>query len=98
MCVLLFRNRMDDVSFMDHLAFDLGFENRNELTIFMNNHEKIATVKRGRPMSGQVARQEAYEFWKDLSSISNDRRNARHVTKIKPDKRDPAVIDLNDDR
>ena len=81
MCLLMFRGKQNDLDLMDNLAADLGFSNRHEFTMFMNTHKDIITTKRGRPMSGQVGRQAAYDFWKDVSNISNDRRNARHVAK-----------------
>ena len=83
---------------MEALSADLGFEDRNQLTDFVNNHESVS-AKRGRPMSGAVERQLAYDFWKKKNSnLSNDRRNARHVIKIKPCKRDQTVQDLHDEK
>ena len=98
MCVLLYKDKLQDLNFMDMLADDLGFLGREELIKFMNSNDEINVRQRGRPMSGMVVRQAAYDFWKDNSSISNDRRNARHVAKIKPSKLDRAVKDLQDDR
>ena len=37
-----------------------------------------------------------YNFWVGNSEVSNGRRNARHVVKIKPSKLDFAVSDLSD--
>ena len=43
-----------------------------------------------------VSRQTMYDYWKKHSELSNDRRNARHIIKLKPAKRDTAVADLCD--
>ena len=47
---------------MKALSTDLGFEDRNQLIDFVNNHESVS-AKHGRPMSGAVERQLAYDFW-----------------------------------
>ena len=94
LCTLLFSKKINDDFFMERLALDLGFINKNELIDFMNTTP--STSKRGRPMSGQVERQLMYDFWVEHSDPSNDRRNARHVVKIKPSKRDVVSVDLVD--
>ena len=82
---------------MEGLSADLGFEDRDQLMDFVNNHESVS-AKCGRPMSGAVERQLAYDFWEKNSNLSNDGRYARHVIKIKPCKRDQAVQDLHDEK
>ena len=47
-------------------------------------------------MSQQGKSQSIYNFWIENSKPSNGLRNARHVVKIKPSKRDNALIDLDD--
>ena len=47
-------------------------------------------------MSGLIERQKAYDFWLESSEYSNDRRNARHMTKINPSNRDIAIVDIQD--
>ena len=58
------------------------------------NGNKDCMAVRGRPMSGMLKRQAAYDFLKEQSDISNDRTNARHMIKIKSTKRDIAIADL----
>ena len=96
LCVMLFKKKTDDLEFMDSLAADLGFSSREELIDLINSDTPKLTP-RGRPMSGITERQLAYDFWRENSDISNDRRNARHMVKIKPSKRDRAIQDLVDD-
>ena len=95
MCVLLFAKKMDNALFMSMLADELGFRDAEEFMEFVNL-DRVEVKKRGRPLSDILDRQVMYDFWKKHSEISNDRRNARHVIKIKPTKRDHAVADLVD--
>ena len=60
--MILFNKKFDDVDFMEALFANLGFEDRNQLIDFVNNHESVS-AKRSRPMSGAVERQLAYDFW-----------------------------------
>ena len=53
-----------------------------------------STQKRGRPLRSVAERQLMYSFWVDNSDVSNDRRNARHVVKVKSSKLDIVVSDL----
>ena len=48
-------------------------------------------------MSNLNYRQLAYNFWKENSELSNDRRNGRHEIKIKPEKLANQVLDLQRD-
>ena len=57
---------------------------------------KTKRLSAGRPLSDIVTRQTMYDFWKANSDISNDRRNARHIVKIKPSKLERVVSDLED--
>ena len=95
MCLLLFRNKRDDILFMSTLADTLGFRSIDELKDFINL-DRIEIKQRGRPLSDVLHRQIMYNFWKKNAEISNDRRNARHIIKIKPSKCDNAVADLVD--
>ena len=79
---------------MECLASDLGFMDAAELITFIN--EPPSTLKRGRPLTNVHERQLMYDYWIENSEVSNDRRNARHVVKIKPSKLDVAVADLSD--
>ena len=97
LCLMMFHKNVDDVKFMNKLAADLGFNSREELLGFVNTNKEVLEVRAGRPMSVMVERQTAYDFWKEKSDISNDRRNARHMIKIKPNKRDKAIADLSDE-
>ena len=98
MCLLLFNKKFDDSDFMNMLADDLGFQNSQEMIKSINTLSERRLSQRGRPLSNIMSRQAAYDFWRDNSSISNDRRNARHVVKVNPSKLDTAVMDLRDDR
>ena len=96
LCLLMFDKKFNDVAFMSSLADDLGFRDGQEFKDFMNIN-KSNLKPRGRPMSGVVDRQLMYNFWKDESEISNDRRNAHHMIKVNSAKKDNAVVDLVDD-
>ena len=96
LCILLYKQKIDDLVFMDALAAELGFVSRQELLDLINT-DTPKLAGRGRPMRGTAERQLAYDFWKQNSDISNDRRNARHMCKVKPSKRDCAIQDLVDD-
>ena len=76
---------------MNALAAELGFLSQEELLDFINSNITNELRGRGRPMSGICERQKVYDFWKENSDISNDRRNARHMVKVKPCKRNVAV-------
>ena len=90
-CMLLFDMKTDDLNFMTNLTDELGFSNTQELISFMNTTP--STLQRGRHLSGIAERQMMYNFWVGNSEVSNDRRNARHVVKIKTSKLDIAVSD-----
>ena len=98
LCILLFDNRFNDCVFMETLALNLNFENAEELKFFVNMdrlNENFRRGSRGRPLY-IVTRQKCYDFWKANSEISNDRRNACHMVKIKPSKLGRAVTDVID--
>ena len=95
MCILLFASKFEDVDFMEMLADELNFESKSAFLQYVNL-DRIELTERGRPMSHVATRQIMYDFWKKHSELSNDRRNARHVIKMKPTKRDVAVVDLVD--
>ena len=85
LCMLLYSKKVDDLDFMDRMSNELCFETRDEFLDHINTNKSIIATQ-GRPMCGIVERQEAYNVWKEKSEISNDRRNARHMIKIKPSK------------
>ena len=97
MCTLLFSHKFDDQHFMAMLADELGFVTNESFLDFINlDRVHVNRRSRGRPLSDIVSRQTMYNYWKQHSVISNDRRNARHVIKTKPTKLDPVVVDLSD--
>ena len=99
LCSLMFTKMFDDTDFMLNLATELGFSCAAEMIDFINIdmiEERYKRGPRGRPMSGGAERQIIYNFWISVSGLSNDRRNTRHVVKIKPSKLDPAVDGLSD--
>ena len=71
LCLLLYK-KVDDIDFMNALATELGFLSREELLDFINSNIANESHGPGRPMSGVVKRQKAYDFWKERSDISND--------------------------
>ena len=79
---------------MESLATELGFPDAAELIRFIIKPPE--TLKRGRPLTNVHERQLMYDFWVEQSEVSNDRRNARHVVKVKPSKIDVAIADLVD--
>ena len=97
MSTLLFAHKFDNTQFMEMLADELGFESKESFLKFINlDRIEVNKKRRGRPLSEIVSRQTMYDYWKKHSELSNDRRNARHVIKLKPAKRDAAVVDLID--
>ncbi len=93
MCLLFFSKKLDDTLFMSELAFQLDFETVEELLEFPRT-DKTTLKKRGRPLSNKADRMLMYNFWKEHSEVNNDRRNGRHVIKVKPSKLDVALSDL----
>ena len=93
--MLLFANEMDNVGLMHTLAIDFGFSTFDELKDYINA-DNIETPTRGRPLTSRFVRQKVYDYWLDNSEISTDRRNARHMIKIKKGKLDITVLDLID--
>ena len=95
-CIMIIGSKLDDPIFMNRFAVDMGFYDAEEFMNFINLDKADVVGKRGRPRSRQAERQLMYDHWLSNSDISNDRRNARHMVKLKSEKRDPAVLDLFD--
>ena len=96
MCIALFEHRFEDNHFMELLADELGFMNKSKFLEFINV-DRIVHTRRGRQLGNLTGRQLAYKFWVENSDLSNDRRNGRHVIKIKPEKLALQVSDLEKD-
>ena len=100
MCTLLFSSKVEDLVFTSALADSLKFEDTSALIKVMNldkDHvDEVPLPKRGRPLKDINTRKKMYDFWKEFSEISNDRRNGRHVIKKKASKVDIAISDLMD--
>ena len=52
LCLLLYRQKIDDIEFMNALAAELSFQSREELLDFINNNDTSGRG-RGRPMSSK---------------------------------------------
>ena len=85
----------DHGMFMKTLADELSFESVDDMFQFINTDHHIVK-QRGRPPISKDTRQLMYDFWKTSSELSNDRRNARHITKIKRCKLSNHIKDLID--
>ena len=68
---------------MEWLSQDLGFQDLRDLFHFMEYSE---SPKRGRPVSSDYSPQNIYDFWLENSVITTDRRNRRHIIKVKDGK------------
>ena len=95
LCTLLFVHKYDNEQFMTMLSNEFGFNDKKQFLDFINL-DRVKISQRGRPLSNITSRQQMYDFWKRHSVLSNDRRNARHVIKIKPNKLENVVADLTD--
>ena len=82
--------------FMRTLAAELSFDSLDDMLDFINTDHQVVKPK-GRPPVSKVHRQMMYDHWKSVSELSNDRRNARHMIKIKRKKLSNYIADLVDD-
>ena len=57
---------------------------------------KMKLKKRGRPLTSVEKRQESYDHWRQNCEMSTDRRNSRHMVKVKQSKLNICTRDLTD--
>ena len=79
----IFNTKIDDFEFMEWLRQDLGFQDLRDLFHFMEYSE---SPKHGRPVRSDYSPQNIYDFWLENSVITTDRRNRRHIIKVKDGK------------
>ena len=65
---------------MTALASDLGFDTMDKFYNYIDfSNGDVSQV--GRPRASIGPRQVAYDYWKEISELSTDRGNARHLKK-----------------
>ena len=90
-----FDGMFNDLSFMTKMAKEFSFDSVSDLTNFINI-DKTQLKKAGRPLTSKDLHQEIYDYWISCE-LSNDRRNARHVIKVKKQKLNILIQDLIDE-
>ena len=92
LATLLFSGKFDDRQFLNTLCKGLGFDTVTEFLNFVNLDREKVNV--GRPRTDITICQKLYDHWISESDLSNDRRNSRHMVKVKKAKLNDNIMDL----
>ena len=94
----IFRSNLEDDKFVSWFSAEMNFKDVNSFKHFMI-YANTSTPVIGRPVRiTQSVAQNIYNFWKENSIISVDRRNNRNVVKIKQEKINQHVRHIEDSR